>query len=181
MNKNEEEIERLKNELDATNEADGLPGNIVERTLSVSESMPAILALYSAPTAIVVAFSSIVGLNNLGLTCFIEIGFFSVMLMFLVVAITIGNKYAPLGADELISKPAKKTIFTFSKLFIFLFIVTLAPKLIFHVEIDRDRFKMIMFIFVGIYFADLILTTIVKYVKKEIFYDPNDDKKAQKD
>lgn len=180
MNKNEEEIERLKNELDATNEADGLPGNILERSLALIEAMPPILALYSAPTAIIVAFSSIVGINNLGLTCFIEIGFFSVMLMFLAIAIIFGNKYAPLGADELISKPAKKTIFSFSKLFIFLFIATLAPKLIFNVEIDRDRFKTIMFIFVGIYFADLILTKIVKYAKKEFFYDPNDDKKAQK-
>ncbi len=180
MNKNDEEIKRLKNELDATNEADGFPGNILERTLAITETMPLILALYSAPTAIVIAFSSLVSLNNITLTCFIEIGLCTALIMFLVLAITIGNKYKLLGAEELVSKPAKKTMFSFSKLFVFLFIVTLVPKLIFKVEIDIDRFKTTMFIFVGIYFADLLLTKLIKYIKNEHFYDPNDDKKAQK-
>ena len=180
MNKNEEEIERLKNELDATDKSDGLPGNELERVLGLTETMPSVLALYTAPTAIIAAFSSLIDLENIKLTCFIEIAIFSVMLLFLVLAIIIGNRYALLGADELISKPAKKTIFSFSKLFVFLFIVTLVPTLIFNVEIDEDRFRTTMFVFVGIYFADLILTKIVKYIKKEFFYDPNDDKKAQK-
>ena len=181
LTKEQEEYERQKQELYASDGADGFDGNLLERNLGLAEALPNIFSLYTAPTTIIVAFSVLVKTKSLAWTIGLEIAFYLFLIILIeIISVVIGYKFSKLGAKELITKTSQKNIFSFTKLFIFLVCVAVVPTVISKKEISIDTLKPIMWIFVLIYFVDLLLNKIIKHLKEDVFYDSNADKKIQK-
>jgi len=173
------EIERQKQILYST--SDGLPGNLLERNIGLAEALPNIFLFYTAPTSIVVAFSAFLATKSVIITILLEIALYTFCVaLFVGVNTAMGNKFSKIGGNELVVKPSKKTIVSFTKLFIFLIIACIIFAIIKEVEIDIDTLKPIMYAFLAVYFIDLIAIKIIGYYKDEIFYDPVVDKNRRK-
>ena len=177
----EDEANIQKRMLESSYEADGLPGNLLERNIGLATAMPNILLFFSAPTAIVIAFSVFVTIQSFIITLVAELLFYIIfVVLFTSMNTYMGNRYSKIGGYELIVKPIQKTIFSFNKLFIFLIIASIIPAVVSEVDIDIPTLKPIMFAFLGAYFIDLIASKIIKYLKDNVFYDPIADKATRK-
>lgn len=177
----EDEANMQKRMLESSYEADGLPGNLLERNIGLATAIPNILLFFSAPTAIVIAFSVFVTVQSFIITLAAELLFYIIsVVLFTSMNTYMGNRYSKIGGYELIVKPIQKTIFSFNKLFVFLIIASIIPAVVSEVDIDIPTLKPIMFAFLGAYFIDLIASKIIKYLKDNVFYDPIADKATRK-